>query len=92
MSKPDFTAGLTKLRPAQAELPAVPKAEAPPPRQTPEAPSRIGKVAISAYFDPAVRQQLAIMAARQNKTQANLIAEALNLLFREYGESPIARA
>lgn len=89
MTKVDFAAGLTKLKPAQPELPAVPPS---PARSTPETPSRVGKVAIAAYFDPAVRQQLAIMAARQNKTQAGLMAEALNLLFEQYGESPIARA
>lgn len=86
MSKPDFASGLTKLRP-QPELPEI----TPPPRRGPTNPSRVGKVAIAAYFDPPVRQQLAIMAARQNKTQVALMAEALNLLFREYGESEIAR-
>ena len=55
-------------------------------------PGRAGKVIISAYFDPAVRQQLAIMAARQNKSQAALMAEALNMLFAQYGESQIAKA
>jgi hypothetical protein len=89
MSTPDFAAGLAKLKPAQAELPAVPPAPRPA-RET--APSRVGKVAIGAHFDLAVRQQLAIMAARQNKSQAALLAEALNLLFAEYGESQIAKA
>ncbi len=54
------------------------------------APSRRGKVAISGYYDPAVRKQLAILAVKQDKSQAALIAEALNLLFERYGEPPIA--
>jgi len=49
-------------------------------------------VAISAYFDPAVRQQLAILAVKENRSQASLMAEALNLMFERYGEPPIARA
>ncbi|WP_237482879.1 ribbon-helix-helix domain-containing protein [Lichenibacterium dinghuense] len=55
-------------------------------------PSRQGKVAISAYFDPAVRKQLAILAVKEDRSQAALLAEALNLLFQQYGEPPIARA
>lgn len=81
--KPDFAAGLRSLKPEPVQ-------EAPAPSNRPE--SRIGKVAIAAYFEPAVRQQLAIMAARQQKSQAALMAEALNLLFEKHGESPIARA
>lgn len=53
-------------------------------------PSREGKVAISAYFDPAVRKQLAIMAATESVSQAALLAEALNLLFAHRGLPPIA--
>ncbi len=55
-------------------------------------PSRQGKVAISGYFDPAVRKQLAIMSVHQDKSQAALLAEALNLLFEKNGQPPIARA
>ncbi|MBP0447740.1 hypothetical protein J8J14_23600 [Roseomonas sp. SSH11] len=89
MSKPNFAAGLKALRPEAAPSPAPVTT---PPLQTAQAPSRAGKVAISAYFEPEVRKQLAIMAARQDKSQAALIAEALNMLFEHYGESPIARA
>ncbi|OHV14806.1 hypothetical protein BK022_23725 [Methylorubrum extorquens] len=56
------------------------------------APSRKGKVVISGYFDPAVRQQLAILAIKQNRSQAALMADALNLLFERHSEPPIARA
>ena len=89
MAKPDFAAGLAKLKPQ-----AAPEPEAPSPArvQSEQPPSRVGKVAISAYFDPAVRQQLAIMAVRQNRSQSAMVAEALNLLFEKYGESQIARA
>ena len=55
-------------------------------------PSRRGKVAISGYFDPAVRKQLAILAVKEDKSQAALMADALNMLFERYGEPPIASA
>lgn len=57
-----------------------------------QAPSRTGKVVISGYFDPAVRQQLGILAIKQDRSQAAMLAEAMNLLFEKYGEAPIARA
>jgi hypothetical protein len=97
-----FAAGLSKLKDVSGKAPA--QVLAPVPVQSQEepastvsrasepAPSRKGKVAISAYFDPVVRQQLAILAVKQNKSQAALMAEALNLMFEHYGEAPIARA
>lgn len=92
MSKPSFAEGLKGLKPQQAELIPSPATPPAPARVSNSPPSRVGKVIISAYFDPAVRQQLAIMAVRQNKSQAALMAEALNMLFAEYGESQIAQA
>ena len=90
-----FSAGLAKLkaesrpaRPGPAETPVAPRAEAP----APVAPSRQGKKAIAAYFDPAVRKQLAMLAVQEERTQADLLAEAINLLFEKYGQSPIAKA
>src|SRR3954453_23894864 len=95
-----FAAGLTKLKDVSGKAspqPAVSLVEVDQPGPTPQrvsepAPSRKGKVAISAYFDPAVRQQLAILAVKENKSQAALLADALNLLFEKYGEPTIARA
>jgi hypothetical protein len=102
MSKrPNFSEGLSKVREAggrpaptvSAPNPAVREAagEGGSAAQSPP-PSRQGKVAISAYFDPVVRQQLALLAVRQSRSQAALVAEALNLLFERHGESPIAKA
>jgi hypothetical protein len=84
MTKPNFAAGLKAIK---QEPPAEPPA---PPK--PAKDGRAGKVSIAGYFEPEVRMQLAIMAARQRKTQVELMAEAYNLLFEKYGESPIARA
>jgi hypothetical protein len=92
-----FAAGLHKLKevagkpmPTAEVLDEVKAATAAPPAGV--APSRRGKVAVAAYFDPAVRKQLAILAVKEDRSQAALLAEALNLLFERYGESPIARA
>jgi hypothetical protein len=54
--------------------------------------SRRGKVAITHWVDPAVRKQVAQLALDHDKSQAELVSEALNLLFEKYGKSPIAAA
>lgn len=89
MSKPNFAAGLKAIKQAETPEPVV---EAPAPPKASKAATRDGKVSIAGYFEPEVRMQIAIMAARQRKTQVELMAEAYNLLFEKYGESPIARA
>lgn len=90
-----FAAGLHKLKDVSGKVHPVPT-PAPAEEATPPAldvaPSRRGKVAVSAYFDPAVRKQLAILAVKEDRSQAAMLAEALNLLFERYGEAPIARA
>lgn len=55
------------------------------------APSRRGKKAVTGYYDPAVRQQLAVLAAEEARSQNDLLAEALNMLFERYRKSPIAK-
>lgn len=55
------------------------------------APSRRGKKAVTGYYDPAVRQQLAVLAAEEGRSQNDLLAEALNMLFERYHKSPIAK-
>jgi len=55
------------------------------------APSRRGKKAITGYYDPAVRQQLAVLAAEEDRSQNDLLAEALNMLFERHRKSPIAK-
>jgi hypothetical protein len=89
-----FAAGLSKIKEAAGKPveTAGTNGEPRPQTATSVPPSRVGKVIISAYFDPAVRQQFAILAVKQDKSQAALMAEALNMLFERYGEPPIARA
>lgn len=53
--------------------------------------SRVGKVSIGAWVDPAVRKQLKQLALDLDKDQDDLIAEGLNLVFERYGKPPIAQ-
>lgn len=101
-----FSAGISRLEAVGgkapkpvAPAPVVPQA-AESPSETHQAaqekgkqqPSRVGKVNISGYFDPAVRKQINLLAAELDQNKAELLAEAINLLFEKHGRSPIARA
>jgi hypothetical protein len=79
--------------PAAKPKPAIAPVETqePPVAASYMAPSRRGKKAVTGYFDPTVRQQLAVLAAEEQRSQNDLLAEALNLLFETHGKSPIAR-
>ena len=86
-----FAAGLRNLKEVAGK--PAPAVEDDVAAATPDVPpSRRGKVTIAAHFDPVVRKQLAILAAEEDKSQAALMAEALNLLFERYSRPPIARA
>ena len=61
-----FAAGLVKVREVGGKAgPATPDVTTDSQQTTTIAPSRIGKVAVSAYFDPAVRQQLRSWRSRK---------------------------
>lgn len=89
-----FAAGLHKIKDVAGKAPAAPAEPEPAAvaATVVRPPNRQGKVAVAAYFDPTVRKQLAILAVREDRSQAALLAEALNLLFERHGEPPIARA
>lgn len=53
-------------------------------------PSRIGKKAVTGFFDPAVSRQLKQLALDEDKNIQLLITEALNDLFIKYNHKPIA--
>ena len=76
------------LAPVSSPPPAAP-AGAPAGRTVQR--SRIGKVSIGVWVDPAVRKQLAQLALDTDKDQSELMAEALNLLFERYGKPTIAQ-
>ena len=74
-----------KPAPVVAVVPAVAR-----PAPAPIAPSRIGKRTVSAHFEPTVARQLRVLAAETDRTIQDLIAEALNDLFRKHDKSAIA--
>ena len=45
---------------------------------------------IGGQFDEAVSRQMKVIAGREGTTVLNLLAEALNMLFEDRGEPPIA--
>jgi len=66
------------------------KAPAPPPAAVTAngnkiAPGRIGRVMIGAHFLPPVQRELKILAARESTTVAELLREALTMLFSKRG-------
>ena len=60
-------------------------------RQTlPTPPSRIGKRAITGFFDPAAAKQFKRLALEKDMTVQLLLTEAINDVFVKYKQSPIA--
>lgn len=56
-------------------------------------PYRPGKVNVTGYFDPAVKQSLRMIQAKfpERKTEQDLLAEALNDLFAKHGVPQCAK-
>lgn len=92
-----------RRKPAAAVMPAQRKAairarsgverRKPEPAPTPTYPIGKGRKAlkgISIYMHPLAKDVLDKIAAEQDRTVQDLGLEALNLLFRHYGEKPIA--
>ena len=65
-----------------------PEPEGPPAAPGPgvhHRPGRAGKSNVTAYFPPAVKKQLRVLAAERETTIQNLVGEALNDLFAKNG-------
>ena len=61
------------------------------PRQVWKTPrTRKGRKGIMTYVEGDAHKALAMLAIEQDKTQQELMREALNGLFRQYGKTPIA--
>ena len=54
------------------------------------APVRIGKKAVTGWFEPDVVRQLKLLGIEQNMTIQDLMKEALNDLFSKYNKAQIA--
>lgn len=82
------------LRNSGAAVAASPPPAADVPRPTaasePSQPSRVGTKAITVHFPEAVRRQLKSLAGEQGRDVADMVAEALNLLFAQYRKPELA--
>jgi len=95
--KTSLTAALSET-PAETSEPEE-KAAAEPAarRRTEPRPDRAGKTNITGYFDKPVKWELQDLATERSRTLGRkvtaqeLLAEALNDLFKKYGKAEIAR-
>jgi hypothetical protein len=84
MSKARATLGSTGVF-AEPPAPAIKPEPTSRPRQ-----DREGKVPLPFWTTAPAKKQLRMLAAEEDTTQQDLMAEALNLLFRNRGKPPIA--
>lgn len=85
---PRKKSSLTNSLSALARNESVPEAELVPQKQV--KPSRRGTAMIGAHMPREVSKALNILAAEEERSNKQLLAEALNLLFERYGKPPIA--
>jgi hypothetical protein len=68
-----------------ARLPTAAPASLPGARAEGTKPHRVGRVNVTGYFDPAVKQSIRLIQAKHpDRTLQDLLAEALNDLFSKY--------
>ena len=91
MSKGRATLGSTGIfaEPPPTETPTKAKAKAAQPASSAKRPDRHNKVALPFWTTAAAKKQLRMLAASEDTTQQDLMAEALNLLFKDRGKPPI---
>lgn len=87
MSKARATLGSTGVF---AEQPASATPSTPTPPASGKRPDREGRVPLPFWTTAAAKKQLRLLAAEEDSTQQELMAEALNLLFKNRGKPPIA--
>ena len=69
------------------------KSTAPPPAPEPKigkSTSRSGKKTVITYIDPAGARELKILAADTERSQQDLLTEAINDLLVKHGKKPLA--
>lgn len=52
--------------------------------------SRQGKKTVTSWIEPAAKKQLAMLSIEEERPEAELLIEAINLLFAKYDRPPIA--
>jgi hypothetical protein len=72
----------------QPTAPGTSASQAAPSKGRP--PSRKTRQSMTVWQEADAIKQLRLLAAEEGKSQQELVAEALNLLFSKYGKQPIA--
>ena len=95
MKKPGALANALRDSGAVVAAKPSPPKEQSPPLQTSYPisliqPSRLGTKAITVHFPEEVRRQLKALAGEQGRDVADMVAEALNLLFVRYRKPELA--
>jgi hypothetical protein len=79
-----------ELPPAEAVLEPAPATEHLAPKSPARPKSRVGKKVISGFFEKEVSRQLSKLAIDQDRTNEDLLREAINDLFAKYHLPSIA--
>jgi hypothetical protein len=79
-----------KVQPEAPAGTAAAATPAPPPARS-RPPSREKRRSMTVWLDEAAIQELKRLALEEKKSQQQLVADALNLLFSAYGKQPIAK-
>lgn len=91
--KPSLAAAMSShdTRAAVQQVTELPERKLPE-RQQPIAmqPGRVGKKQVLGYFTAECKKQLKLLGVENDKTEQDLLAEALNLLFAKHGKPTIA--
>lgn len=89
--RPSLDAQLGKQAEAPAETQPQPATKTQPAAQpSTRAKARVGKKAISGFYEPQTAKQLKMLAVEEDRTVQGMLGEALNLLFEKYGRDAIA--
>ena len=85
------SSGSSRVRPEAIDRVELQAPAPQPEQQNPHyRPSRQGKSNVTGYFPLEVKKQLRLIAAEEDKTIQQLLGEALNMLFVQYGRAEIA--
>jgi hypothetical protein len=79
-----------KTAPAPVLANGAGEGTAPSPAPRYRQPSREGMKRIQGHFSPRVKRQLGLIGLEHDKTEEELVGEALDLLFKAYGKPAIA--
>lgn len=84
--KPSLANALKKAPPANG-IPATASTDKSPAGRPK---SRQGKKTVTSWIEPTAKKQLAMLSIEEERPEAELLIEAINLLFAKYDKPPIA--